>query len=115
MAARNGKPKPSKRSKTFHVYVPCRVEPGMFRGEYLVTFEGVVNHSKVPINLFADEAVVRIKASPARGKPVEGLLRAELLNRQNDLALLALPQAAQPVGERAFVKANILKKEEEAV
>jgi hypothetical protein len=113
MPRRNGGSK-GKRHETPGVgYVPCRVEPGMFRGEYLVTFEaGGLQRpdKKVPVQLLADEQEVVIRSgTPERGKPAEGLLRVEVLGRARGLALLVLPQPGQPVGERAYVNEDLLQ------
>jgi len=94
-------------------YVPCRVEPGMFRGEYLVSMEALDSQypdRKIPIQLWADEQEVRIQSgSPERGHPAEGLLRVEVMGRRKGQALIVLPQPAQPVGERAYVDEQLLQ------
>ena len=41
--------------------------------------------------------------SPKRGKPVDGFLRVEVVDREKGFALVVFPQPAQPVGERAYV------------
>jgi hypothetical protein len=82
----------------------------MFSGEYLVTFDAVDAQNpeaKVSVKLLADEREVTLlqkKQTPERGKPVKGLLRVEVLEKAKGLALLVLPQPAQPVGERAYVE-----------
>jgi len=87
----------------------------MFRGEYLVTFEAVdsqTQNKKLSVRLLADERDVIIRfGTPERGNPAEGLLRVEILKRANGLALLVLPQPAQPVGERAYVEESLLQEE----
>jgi hypothetical protein len=95
-------------------YIACRAEPGMFEGEYLVTFEAVdVDNPerKMSVQLLADEQdVVRQGENlPERGRPVPAFLRVEVLNTVGGLALLVLPQPAQPVGERAYVEADQLR------
>ena len=98
--ARNGKGNGRRRKTPTEVYVPCNVEPGMFRGEYLVTFEAVDSqdpNKKVRVRLLADESDVVIRSgTPDRGSPAEGLLRVEILKRANGLAFVVLPQPAQP-------------------
>ncbi len=117
MAASNGKGKgegrkPKTRSAPADVYVPCRVEPGMFSGEYLVTFEAADPQdpeTMVPVRLLADENEVLIRSGePEREKPADGLLRVEVVRKAKGFALVVLPQPAQPFGERAYVSEDSL-------
>lgn len=113
MTAHNGNGKRKSRKTPKARYVPCRVEPGMFRGEYLVVFEAIDVQNpekKVTVQLLADENEVSIRSgTPERGRPVEGLLRVEVLETIKGLALLVLPQPAQPVGERVYVDEDYLQ------
>jgi hypothetical protein len=113
VTARNGKSRERRRKPPTVGYVPCVVEPGMFRGEYLVSFDAVDLQNpekKVPVRLLADEQEVVVRSGvPKRGKPVEGLLRVEVLEKTNGFALLVLPQPAQPVGERTYVSADLVQ------
>jgi hypothetical protein len=88
-------------------FIACRIEPGMFSGEYLVTFDAVDPsdpEKKIPVQLLADEKeVTGLSGSPKRGNPVTGMLRVEMVDQAKGFALVALPQPAQPVGERAYV------------
>jgi hypothetical protein len=93
--------------------VPVRVEPGMFKGEYLVHLEAL-NPSDpkqtVHAQLFADEHEVKaIEGTPERGKPVPALLVVSLMRQANGLAHIILPQPAQPLGESLFIEANRLE------
>ncbi len=96
-------------------YVACRVQPGMFRGEYLVSFEALDPQKpgeKVTVQLLADERDVTIRSgTPTRHNPAEGVLRVEVVERKPGFALLVLPQPAQPVGERAYIEDDLLEPE----
>jgi hypothetical protein len=85
----------------------------MFDGEFLVSFEArdaQQASGKIAVQLFADENEVKIPSgTPKRKQPTDGLLRVEVLKKQNGVALLALPQPAQPVGERAYVDVGMLR------
>lgn len=111
MAARNGKKKDRKAPAAS--YVPCQVEPGMFRGEYLVSFQAMDlpnSESKVTVRLLVDEnEVTSISGLPKRNMPAEGMLRVEVLARGKGLALLVLPQPSQPLGERVYVEEAVLR------
>jgi hypothetical protein len=107
MKAQNGKGSKTNRNTAAVRYLSCQVEPGMFDGEYLVSFEAAdLQHpeQRIPVRLLADELDVKIQSgTPVRHSPAEGLLRVEVVERTKGLALLILPQPGQPVGERAYV------------
>jgi hypothetical protein len=114
MASRNDKGKGGKNGASARGprpgFVRCRVEPGMFQGEYLVSFAAVGPQGPLELRLLADEQDVRLlSAAPERGHPAEALLRVEVLGVHKGIAHLALPQPAQPVGERAYVEGSLLQ------
>jgi hypothetical protein len=115
VAARNAKIRGKSKQAPRLSYMPCRVEPGMFRGEYLVSFDAIDSQNpreEMVVRLLADEQEVVIRSGvPQRGNPAEGLLRVEVLERAKGLALLVLPQPAQPVGERTYVLENLVQEE----
>ena len=96
-------------------FIPCSVQPGMFKGEWLVyVFAADPTDPKktFPVKLFADERdVTCIQGSPERDKPAKALLRVDVANRAGGLAEVIFPQPAQPVGESAFFDENLLKQE----
>jgi hypothetical protein len=109
----NGKGRGKGRKRPAVYYVPCSVRPGMFRGEYLVTFDALSTDNpdkKVSVQLLADEHEVIVQSgTPDREQPAEGLLRVEVLDRGKGLALLVLPQPAQPMGERVYVEEDLVQ------
>jgi hypothetical protein len=91
--------------------VKCRLEPGMFKGEWLVFVDAVDPESDRPVQvqLFADEReVAGIQGTPRRNQPVSGWLRVSLVRAKNGLAQIVLPQPATPVGETVFVKREMV-------
>ncbi len=114
MATRNGNgDRKSRKRGQVEAYVPCQVEPGMFEGEYLVTFTAADARNPeqpVRVRLLADQNEVVVQSGkPEREKPVPGLLRVEVVQRAKGFALIVLPQPAQPVGERAYVSEDVIQ------
>ena len=97
----NGKrTKPSEKSNLW--YITCLVEPGMFKGEWLVhvTAASLEDPDKpVSIKLFADERDVKFAGKPVRGNPAKGRLRVAVAKRTGRFVEVVFPQPAQPVGE----------------
>jgi hypothetical protein len=90
-----------------HYFIPCKVQPGMFKGEWLVTVEAV-NPDKpdqiLQTQSWVDErSVQEIEGTPAREQPVPGKLRVEWSRTVNGLAVLILPQPSLPLGTRIFL------------
>jgi hypothetical protein len=113
VSAQNGNRKGRIRKASGIGYVRCSVEPGMFRGEYLVTFQ-IENlkkeGEKIRVQLLVDEhEIIHLSGTPERGDPAEGLLRVEVVRRDKGYALLVLPQPAQPVGERVYVEEDMVE------
>jgi hypothetical protein len=96
-------------------YVPCRVEPGMFRGEFLVYLDALDPSNpekKVQAQLFADERdVVGIEGMPERNQPVPAWLTVSLVRTFHGFAQIVLPQPAQPLGENLLIEEDKIKSE----
>lgn len=112
MGHKNGSSK-SKHATPRVWHVPCRVEPGMFNGEWLVRVQ-VVNgnnpNETCEVQLFADESdVVGIRGNPERHAPVPAYLKVSVVHRGGGIAEVVFPQPAQPVGERAFMDADVVR------
>jgi hypothetical protein len=95
-------------------YLPCQVEPGMFRGELLVYLHGFDPErvdQRIKVQMLADEnEVVGLSGVPKRNQPVAGWVRVTLAREQpSGIAEVILPQPAQPVGETLVVDAKELK------
>jgi hypothetical protein len=94
-------------------YVPCRVEPGMFRGEWLV-FLDVINpqnpEQTLRVQLLVDQREVsELRGDPKRNQPAEGWLRVALAGKAKGFAQLVLPQPATPVGESILLDEKLVK------
>jgi len=91
-------------------FVQCSVEPGMFNGEFLAVLEAIdpSNLDKtIQIELFVDEHLVKdLSGQPSRGEPAEALLLVEVIGRKDQLTLVALPQPANLVGQRAVIRSD---------
>jgi hypothetical protein len=96
-------------------YIPCRVEPGMFRGEYLAHVEvGTLTDPEetVPAQLFVDQReVAGVRGTPARNNPVAAFLRVQLADRKGEHAVVVLPQPAEPVGATVTLDEGQLREE----
>src|SRR5207248_11736688 len=91
--------------------VKCRLEPGMFKGEWLVFVDATdpENQRDLKVQLFADEKeVAGIQGMPKRNQPVSGWLRVSLIKAKKGLAQVVLPQPATPIGETVFVKQELV-------
>jgi len=93
--------------------IPCQVEPGMFRGEYLVYVQGIDQSDKkgsIEVQLFVDENAVKcLNGIPQHNKRATGWLRVALANVEQGMARVVLPQPAVPVGESMIVKETDLR------
>jgi hypothetical protein len=84
------------------VLIPCRVIPGMFPGEWLVFIDAA--DPKNPgqtfeVQMFADgQDVSDLEGTPTPEQPVNAWVRVDRTKIENGLALILLPQFAQPVG-----------------
>lgn len=96
-------------------YVRCQVEPGMFRGEWLV-YLNTVNprepNREFREQLLVDEREVRgIQGTPKRNNPAPAWLRVTFVKREADFAWIVLPQPATLSGENVLVHAGELESE----
>src|SRR5262245_9077329 len=90
----------------------------MFRGEWLVVVDAAdpanPEHS-VQAQMWVDERDVRrLEGKPERGRPVNGWLRVEWADTRQGLALVVLPQPAQPLGESLLIREHLVEREAEA-
>ena len=96
-------------------YVPCQVEPGMFRGEFLVYVDGLnPNNPEEPVKaqLFADERdVANVQGRPERNRPARAWLVVSLVRKARRFAQIVLPQPAQPFGETLLIGEEKVKRE----
>jgi hypothetical protein len=94
-------------------FVPCRVEPGMFRGEYLVYLDALNPNrpdEEVHAQLFVDERDVRaIQGTPSRNQPVPAWLAVSLVRTSHGFAQIVLPQPAQPLGDTLLIDEDKIK------
>src|SRR4051812_38303912 len=94
-------------------YIPCRVEPGMFRGEYLAYIHvGTLANPEevVSAQLFVDHReVVGVAKVPTKNDPVPGFLRVQLAEIKGGYATIVLPQHAEPLGATVTVDEEQLK------
>src|SRR5258708_6483776 len=94
-------------------YVPCRVEPGMFRGEYLVYLEVLDPQDPdrtLPAQTLVDHREVEgVHSEPRRNNPVPGWLRVEVVGVERGAVRVVLPQPAQPFGESALIPEGSLR------
>jgi hypothetical protein len=112
MSRANGKKRATKPSEST-VYIPCLVQPGMFKGEWLVQLTALDPHDpnkSVQVKLFADERDVKgIQGTPARHQPTKAWLRVTLVKKAGGMAEVVFPQPAQPVGTSAFFEEKLLE------
>ena len=94
-------------------YLPCRVEPGMFKGELLVYLDGLdpeIAEKLIHVQMLVDEQeVVGLDREPKRNQPATGWVRVTLAREVSGFAKVVLPQPAQPVGESLLVDAERLR------
>ena len=94
-------------------YVKCRVEPGMFRDEWLVHLDALdPKNPRQPtkVQLFVDQReVVEVKGTPKRNEPAPAWLCVALLGVRGNLANIVLPQPATPFGENVLVSSESLQ------
>jgi hypothetical protein len=95
--------------------IPCRVAPGMFHDEWLVLIEAAEPgepRRTIEVQMFADARdVVRLEGTPTRERPVKGWVRVERAGLRDGLALILLPQFAQPVGTYLLINKDLVEQE----
>ena len=73
--------------------VKCRLEPGMFKGEWLVFLDAInpENQQELKVQLFADQReVTRIQGTPKKNQPAWGWLGVSLVKAKNGLAQVGI-------------------------
>lgn len=80
------------------VYIRCEVYPGLFESEWYV----LVNHSAA-YHVHRDDVKI-VKGTPEQGKAAQGEVRAYLINREAERALVQLPGEAAVGGLRTWVE-----------
>jgi hypothetical protein len=91
--------------------VKCRLEPGMFKGEWLAFLDAIDPETRqdLRVQLFVDEKeVANIQGTPKKNQPVPGWLRVSLVKAKHGIAQVVLPQPAMPVGETVLVKQELV-------
>jgi hypothetical protein len=105
----------TQRNGTCLRYIPCRVEPGMFKDEWLVRVDALNPENRdqtVAVQLFADARdVTGLHGEPRRNMPVNGWLVVSLAGQTQGLAEIVLPQPSQPLGETIVVHNDAVKTE----
>jgi hypothetical protein len=101
-------------SKPHVGYLPCKIEPGMFKGEFLVYLNGfdpVRPEEPIKAQMLVDKNEVEgIKGEPKRNSPATGWVRVTIARKVGGgMAEVVLPQPAQPVGEILLVAADELQ------
>lgn len=95
-------------------FLKCRVEPGMFRDDFLVYLDAIdpKNHSQpAKVQLLVDQReLTKVKGKPKRNSPVEAWLRVTVAGRRGDIVSVVLPQPATSFGESILVPSDHVKK-----
>jgi hypothetical protein len=93
--------------------VKCRVEPGMFKQDWLVYVDAVDpknERQSAKVQLFADaREVVDVQGKPRRNEPAPAWLRVSLVAGRGELTNIILPRPAAPFGEHIVVRTEALK------
>ncbi len=97
------------------LFIPCQVEPGMFKGEWLVFLEVIDPEDpkkKKRLQLLVDERLVKmIAGNPRRKQPVPAWLEVEVAQRKKGQVKVVLPQPAYPDGDTLLVNEEVLRQE----
>ncbi len=86
-------------------WLRCKVRPGMFSTEFLVTIE--VPGKGELTSFFVDTQLVQIDEEPARTRPVEGRVRVYARDEGDD-AIVMLPVSTIEHGLNVKVPADLL-------
>src|SRR5947207_1330119 len=105
--------KPKKPTEFSTCYIPCRIEPGMFREEFLVCLDATSPHNPnevVKAQLLVDQREVSgIQGEPKRNNPASGWLQVTFIGQRGEWAEVVLPQPSQPFGERILVAGDSIR------
>ena len=83
-------------------WLKCEVLPGLFENERLVEVQEIAHGKKVSI--LVDSALVEVKETPQRDRPVEGLLRVIARLTSPDRADVTLPVPSAELGSVISVR-----------
>jgi len=112
MAKTNGKK--TNRWESDLRFIPCQVQPGMFREEWLVFVQAINPDDPtqtVRVQLFADAREVSgVEGEPKHKQPVPAWLRVSLVRKKNGFAHVILPQPSTPIGEDILVDGKLVKR-----
>jgi hypothetical protein len=93
--------------------VKCRVEPGMFKDEWLAYVDAINptnERQSAKVQLFVDAREVRdVRGTPKRNEPAPAWLRVTMLAVRGDVANVLLPQPATPFGESILVRGESVR------
>jgi len=82
-------------------WLRCKVSPGQFTGEFAI--KGKL-HNSADFSLFAPVEYVKVESAPGQDKCVDGTISVNILDSQNDLVLVSLPQPTFENGRTITVK-----------
>ena len=88
--------------------VRCRVRPGLFSDEFIITLETVGARGREPREFVADRRGVEFSGEPRRGAPVDGKLRVYVLGRENGTERILVPASAASGAEFVRVPIELL-------
>jgi hypothetical protein len=89
-------------------FVRCRVRPGLFSGEYIVTLDTVGARGLEPREFVADGCGLDAAGEPQRGAPVDGKLRVYVLGRENGVERILVPASAASGAEFVRVPVELI-------
>lgn len=88
----------------FESWLNCTISNGQFSGEYAIQGEMFNSNS---FSLFAPKDCVRLNnEAPKEDEHVEGSICVRVLNKEEDLVLVKLPQSTFENGQIITVKAD---------
>ncbi len=97
------------------VLIPCQVEPGMFREEWLVFVRAIDPADPergLRVQLLVDRReVTGLRQTPKRNQPADGWLRVALAGKRKGFAHVVLPQPAGSTGEQIIVNEDLVRQE----
>lgn len=94
----------------------CRIQKGMFDGEYLVVVNTVdKDGNEVEEAAFIDKEELNWEESPEQGKVVKGDLAISVMGATREIVSVVLPKSTLANGPVVLVKRSDLKPIEEAI
>lgn len=95
-----------KRKSYVFTTIVCRIYPGMFSGERGVQFELPDGRT---VSAFVDKSRVIVEREPTSGSDVQGRLKVDVLQYEDDSAIVDLSQPAVTVGQRIRVPRSFIE------